>query len=65
MKVMRQRRPIVAELEFSLVKQGALTYKVPIVGLCKLKVQLNHGPQIFHKKRMEQVEKYKGRRGIQ
>jgi hypothetical protein len=49
------------ELGFSLLKQGALTYKLPLVGLGKLKVQLNHGPQ----KRTEQVEKYKGRRGIQ
>jgi hypothetical protein len=38
-----------------------LTYRLPLVGLGKLKVQLNHGPQ----KRTEQVEKYKGRRGIQ
>jgi hypothetical protein len=55
----------VAELGFSLVKQGALTYKLPLVGLSKLKVQLNHGPQMCHQKRTEQVEKYKGRRGIQ
>jgi hypothetical protein len=48
--MMRWRRPTVAELGFSLVKQGALTYKLPLVGLCKLKVQLNHGPPIFRQK---------------
>jgi hypothetical protein len=53
----------VAGLGFSLVKQGALTYKLPLVGLCKLKVQLNYGPQCSVK-RTEVVEKYKGRRKI-
>jgi hypothetical protein len=50
MKMMRWRISIVQELGFSLVKQGALTYKLPLVGLCKLKVQLNHGTPIFHQK---------------
>jgi hypothetical protein len=45
------KKTSVEELGFSLLKQGALTYKLPLVGLGKLKVQLNHGPQ----KRMEQV----------
>jgi hypothetical protein len=46
-KTIQQRRSAVQELGFSPVKQGALTYKLPVVGLCKLKVQRNHGPYVF------------------
>jgi hypothetical protein len=56
MKMMRRRRPTVKELGFSLVIQGALTYKLPLVGLCKLMVQLNHGPPIFRQKEPEKKD---------
>jgi hypothetical protein len=50
MKVRWRRRPTVQELGFSLMKQWALIYKLPLVGLCKLKVQLTHKPTIFRQK---------------
>jgi hypothetical protein len=49
-KMMRRRGPTMQELGFSLMKQEALIYKLPLVGLCKLKVQLTHGPTIFRQK---------------
>jgi hypothetical protein len=42
------------------VKQGALTYKLPLVGLCKLKVQQNHGPSLFHQKEQKYWKDIKG-----
>jgi hypothetical protein len=56
MKMMRRRIPAVQELGFSLVIQGDLTYNLPLVGLCKLKVQLNHGPLIFRQKEREKKD---------
>jgi hypothetical protein len=56
MKMMQRRRPAVQELGFFLVIQGALTYNLPLVGLCKLKVQLNHGPLIFCQKEREKKD---------
>jgi hypothetical protein len=50
MKMMQMRRSRVAGLGFSLVKERALIYKLPLMGFCKLKVQLNYGPQIFRQK---------------
>jgi hypothetical protein len=31
---------------------GTLIYRLPLMGLCKLKVQINYGPQRFRQKRM-------------
>jgi hypothetical protein len=49
----------VQELGFSLAIQGAFIYKLPLVGLCKLKVQLNHGPETkdYHIPQREVVQK--------
>jgi hypothetical protein len=47
---MQQRRSTVAGLGFSLVKEGTLFIKLPLMGLCKLKVQINYGPRRFHQK---------------
>jgi hypothetical protein len=44
MKTIRRRRFAVQELGFSPVNQGALTYKLPLAGLCKLRLQRNPGP---------------------
>jgi hypothetical protein len=40
----------VAGLGFSLVKEGPLFIKLPLMGLCKLKDQINYRPQHFHQK---------------
>jgi hypothetical protein len=50
MKMMLWRRSTEAGLGFSLVKEGARIYKLPLMGFYKLKVQLNYGPQQFHQK---------------
>jgi hypothetical protein len=44
---------------FSLGKLGPLIYKVPFMGLYKLKVQLNYGLYRFVQKRKERVGKQK------
>jgi hypothetical protein len=42
-------------------KLGPLIYKVPFVGLYKLKVQLNYGLHCSIQKREKTVGKYKGK----
>jgi hypothetical protein len=42
-------------------KLGPLIYKVPFVGLCKLKVQLNYELLCSVQQREETVGKYKGK----
>jgi hypothetical protein len=49
----------VAGLGFSLVKEGARIYKLPLMGFCKLKVQLNYGPQRFRQKERQQWKNIK------
>jgi hypothetical protein len=63
MKMMRQKRSTVARLGFSLVKEGALIYKLPLMGFCKLKVQLNMSLNDSIKKNGNSG-KYKKRRKI-
>jgi hypothetical protein len=36
---------------------GALIYKLPLMGLCKLKVQINYGPQMISSNRDEDKNK--------
>jgi hypothetical protein len=44
---------------------GAFTYKLPLMGLCELKVQINYGPQRFRqgerKNNMVKSKKVEGR----
>jgi hypothetical protein len=65
MKMMRRRRPTVQELGFSLVKQGALTYKLPLVGLLQTKGPTKTRASNIPSKGMGIMEKYKRRRRIQ
>jgi hypothetical protein len=65
MKMMRQRRPTVAKSGVPLVKQGALTYKLPLVGLYKLKGPTkSRASNVPSKKEQNKWKNIKGEEGF-